>query len=850
MATELTRKIDERAGNIALHPGIVGLVSLTGAFNVSEWRSIAAKDRTTAESIALEQLKDMALVAEGVRAGAGILLQNMILDTKEIDEEILRIAESERIRKPVHLLITPLEFARDLSSFMQFGNQFSLLDEEEQSTALQFGIVTDFGHFSRIMQKDAIRADVHRHWLVDQVSQAFERNLNAAYTHRNQDDALYPIPPQAAIGAKLSVVESLSSGENVMMVSERAKSPNITFSLAIANPEKFIPIEVTSSKGRGEIRSGAITSTSGLLTYLSHQFESLLVKYPLEKSALIFDKYIYKLGIGNFGIQLTAVQSIKTQESFRSKILQVGDIDIAVLRERSSNVNPGLIMELRSGISDARLYEIYQQLSITRNEINDQPPPYTPRKKQRLAAQVMEQLRAKKITLEPVNQEKNNDGLGTIEQAKHKIIEMEIKDGDSFIFLPPSIGARLAGAVHKFADISYIITYLSNLNTQRRSSYSFSRFKFLHRDTQILRQIEWTTDTVLPQVAEFLDYLRGLTREFNTVDLHFQFSHIHPTSSTHSKIQEVGAKIAGILGNEVRRFGVRTRGSSLVDEYHTDDLLKDYSVFEDMLRQNADSTFTEIFYESSPVMRLIADAVVRLIIQHPDIQKIGDTISLLTQEGRMIEIWDNVTEKNDGAISIGRQACVPFNIGMDLTMMAPQLSDVLYRQYISLRYPNSILATLLREHSNLSVHEIFTRFIMNETNVEKRSLMRHHILDEADRVSFSEIEKTNPDITAFDLYVLYELYQFVQSGLSSKKRIPIVVHILETNYNAQQEKARHIWDMVGIPGVPVFRISFDPFSGNIKVLTSPPPEEDKLGQFFSQPDITRTVQKLKEQFGI
>lgn len=847
MATEVIQKIERLGANLASHPGILGLVSLTGAFNVAEWGAIASEKPDVANRIALEQLKDMALVAEGARAGGGIGLQKMVLGTESIDSDKLKQVESDRIHTPVHTLLVDISFARDVSSFLQFGRPFDELEAEDRETALGFGIVTDLGHFSRIMQKDAVATDVHKHWLIGQISQAFERNLNAAFTHRGQDDWLYPIPQGAQVEGSTMPIETSASGEITMIAGERKNAPNVTFGLAIKNSDNFIPVEVAMSEGRGEIRSDTISNPSDLLVYLSHQFESLLTKYPLEKAVFIFDKFVDKLGIGARGIQLTAVQAIKDETGKgRAKIIQVGDIDVAVIREQDITGSADLVREIQSKITDDRLYEIAAQLGLVGSTENERPP-YSQKKRQTLIGKTLGELRAKKLAISPMSQEKDGDGLGGIEQAKHRVSEIEVDSDDSFVLLPPAIGAAVPGVVQEFKTIADVRSFLSGFNGQK-ASMSFPRFKFLTQETQIFKQIEWAPEMILPQLADFTGYIKALKEQFGEVDIHFQFAHIHPTGPTHTRIQEIGAKIAGAVGEEVRRLGAKTRGSSLVDEYHTDDLMADYSIFEAMLRANAGETFTELFYESSPVMRLIADAVARITIQDPRITRVGDTVSLPTDDNRMIEIWDNVTEAPDRSVSVGRQACVPFNIGMDLAMMAPELADASYRRYIELRHPQSMMAQLARENPHLSIHEIFTQFVMAEKNVQARSAHRHHILDEADRASFTEIEHLDGSIASYDLLALYKIYQHIHEGLQSKKRIPLVVHVLETNYNAQQQKARIIWDKVGIAGVPVFRISFDPASGKIEVLTSPPPQEDKLGIFFNQSEVQQVLRDLREKF--
>lgn len=821
----------EQIEKLPYRPGIVSLISLTGAFNVAEWKSIITEKPEAAISASLEQLKDMALVAEGAQAGAGANLQQLILDIKFIDEGELKRVETERVRESAHILLKTVPIALQLNSYLQFGKNINQLTSKEKEISERYGIITDFGHFSRIMQKDIVDDDVKRIWQVKKVGLAFERNLNAAYTHREQ--TLYPVPVKmdTEVAQRIGETEQNEQGQTTMITAERIHAPNVCFGMAITHPENFISLLAYQHEGKGEMHEKTITSTSELLKYLSYQFENLMASYPLEKVALIFDKFLFKIGVENLGIQMAAVQTIKTEAGeARSKILQVGNIGAMVVKQNRESKHQDIISKLKTGnVSNEELMKIATRLILG---FVAETISVTPKQRQRIIGQITTALKNESISIIPFVEEAQEEALGSIIQASHRITEIPVDANDSVVFIPPIISSVIA---HEPIETNYKNrdNLLSRLNSikKEKSRTSFGFHKLITQETQVHRDITWTEESIFSQLEDFFNFMVGLKKEYAEVFAHLQFSHIHPTAPKHSSIQEQGATIAGTIGRFFRENGIETNGSSLIDEYHTDDLMMSYQKFEEMLQSRAGGIFTELMNESSPVMRLVGDAVVRAIMADSRTEVRGDTI-IHKAPGKTVEVWDNISARPRGGFTIGRQACVPFNIGMDISMMVPEMADGLYKKYLQARYPETTLARLVGENPDMSIHQIFTRFIMSEPNIEKRNNIRHRVLDEIDRSTFNEVSEVSPDISAFDLVVLDEMYHKIRLDMETKKRIPIVIHVLESNYNAQQEKAGYIWNLLGFMAIPVFRVSFDPESHKIQLLTSIPPDEDRIGNFL------------------
>lgn len=242
------------------HPAVIALITHVGPFNYREWQEIC-RDQEHAASIAADQLKDYQLIAEGARPGAGReLLQYVIrVSPQEVDLPALNRAEDLRTQVPLVNTYVRNPFMLNTSSYFSSGTDYKGLDcNEETEAAERFSIITDLGHFSRIMQKDIGRKDdVARSWLADEVGVAFERNLNDAFTHRGEgihgEHEIFPVPPLATPEGSIAVTERTPHGQVLSITSERQNAPNVTYMLVMTSPENFKPQTVRISQGRGNI---------------------------------------------------------------------------------------------------------------------------------------------------------------------------------------------------------------------------------------------------------------------------------------------------------------------------------------------------------------------------------------------------------------------------------------------------------------------------------------------------------------------------------------------------------------------------------------------------------------------
>lgn len=843
-------QIKDREVNIRNHPAVVALITHVGPFNYGEWQVICLNPKQ-AESIAIDFLKDMALLVEGAKSGAGKAFQKRVLTAspEEVNLPELIQAENERTEKPLSDTYCKNAFIKDVSSFLLYGKIYQELTDSEQNNAQGFGPVIDLGHFSRIMQKDISTDDVHKKWQVEEVGLALERNLHATFTHRGQEAYgeiadLYPIPGETFTEAKLSTAEY--DQQNVLsVISERQKPPNTSFLIEITAPEHFEPITVKVNEGRGVVSEKKVNNTQEYLSYLSSQFESLLLAYPLEKAALIFDKLVYTIDKGRLKIQLSAIQRVKTaDEQYEAKVLSIGKPAVAILTQDKIPQN-GYEKYLRLDTSDIELIDTAKQVGVKDDDIPI--PPLSKNQKNRLIGKTKSLLNGAQIKFSRlVSSNENDASIGSTVQACHLIQRLPLQGDNLYVLIPSSVASKINpnNLIDKsFPEISDVVSFLTN-SASRSSNLSFSIRKASQGEIQVIKKDSWTSEIVIPQLKKYFEFIQRMQAEYDKIFVSMQFAHLHPTAPKHTGIQEQAADIARIIGEELLKQGILVEGRSLIDEYHTHDRMTDWRKFLSVLEKKAGVFLKGLIQESSPVIRLIGDAHVRMMLDHPNTVVRGGTLEHMMPSGGILEIWDGAQNSN-GELALGRQACVPFNTGMDVVLMEPELADELYNKYLLSRYPESNLAEAIRQNPNISVHAVIAG-IMQDLNLVRRNETRLGFINEVERHSFEELLQVNPDLTGFDLLALYEIHRKIKNDISTKRRFPVVTHILETNYNAQQGKAAYLWEQVGFPEIPIFRISFNPETKKIEVLVSNPPKEDHVGKFLEK--HFDSIQKAKHSF--
>jgi len=834
------------AMQIAQHTPFVALISQTGPFNTTEWLDIVrsgAEEQVGAS--ALDFFKDASLLAEAARAGGGRSFQSHILRSEDgTTQTQLEQIDHQRTHRPVFQLYRDLGIMRNVSAYYVYGRPYDELEVDQQQVADNFGLVTDISHFGRIMGKDGKDVDdVQKTWLVSDFAFALERNLNASFTARAQDEVLYNIPNESIAENDQTVLDRSPEGNVTAIRAQRKTEPNVSFMFSAENARPLAKgVEVPISFGRGDIRMTRIDSTDQLLSYLSTQFDSLLLKYPLEKAALIMDKFIYGRKLGEFGISLSAVQAVRNLEGkMTAKILRVGNAAVGVVRT-SSRVNTEITsLAGNKATGFDQLTGIAEGLQLDINDILVMSSEV--KKRDRLVGRIMQAAKEQSLDFSVQFDEPVSDSrLGTIQQAEHYVEEVEIDKNTSFILIPPSI-AGTAYADNSLRNPKEAGKLASALNAIS-PGYSFSQERFAADKIQVLDNSPWTQELVVSQLTEFIGKMRELSGKYGEVAIYEQIAHHHPTQAVHGPKQEHSAYIGRVLAEAFGMPNIKVRAGSLVDEYHTSDLKGDYSEFNKRIGQIAGGMFEGTFLESSPRMRILGDALVRMLMSDQNTSIIGGTVVHAMPDGRTLELWD-AAMSSAGEFTPGRQACVPFELGMDLALMHPELADDLYLKYLLTRFPQSMLAEFTRTSGRKDSDALMVENIMiPENDIIARNARRMEALNQLDRDSFAEIWQTNPDITAFDIYALDVMYRRLKSDMDSGKRFPVVIHVLETNYNAQQSKSGWLWNQIGIPGIPIYRVSFDSASKKVRILESSAPEEDRMGQWL---DKNRTVvEKIRE----
>lgn len=822
---------------IANNPAFIALISQTGPFNTAEWINfVESNPPEKVAATALDFFKDASLMAEAARPHGGRNFQTHLLGQQyQVDVKLLEAFDHQRTKTPVFELYRQMGIMRDISAFYVFGKAYTELDASQQAIVDDFGLITDISHFGRIMGKDGKDVDdIQKTWLVADFAFALERNLNASFTSRGQDEVLFNVPNKAVAENYQTVMDRSPKGEVVAMRSQRKTEPNVSFMFSIEQPQVITAenIEVPVSFGRGDIRMIKMETTEQLLSYLSTQFDSLLLNYPLEKAALIIDKFIYGRKLDRFGISLAAVQAVKDLHGqMTAKILRVGNAGVGIISSEQT-ANQEIVAKAQNkdtSMEDLMIIARDMQLDITDiDAITNQG-----KKRNLLVGRIMQSAKSSRTSVEiRFTGEENEARLGTIQQAAHVIETIKIDEGTSFLFLPPAIAAKANTdqEIAKANNQANIAKALNKISPQ----YAFTQERFTRNRLQTLDNSPWTEEMINSQLAEFREYIEQQAQEYNEVSLFIQHSHIHPTQATHGPKQEHGAHIARIFADSLRAGNISIKSGCLVDEYHTSDLMKDYNWFDGVLAGIAGEMYSGIFLESSARMRLFGDALVRMLMGDENTTIQGGTVVYKMPEGRTLELWD-AAMTGEGEFTPGRQACVPFELGMNLALMHPELADNLFVAYLLKRYPNSALAKFVSESGRTDSDRLMVENIMMaEKDIMARNAKRMAALSELERSSFAEIWQTNPDITAFDIYAMDVLYRTLKSDLDEKRRKPIVIHVLETNYNAQQSKSGWLWSQFGIPGLPIYRISFDSASKTIKVLESPAPSEARLGEWLDK----------------
>lgn len=862
---DLLPRVDQ-PGSLAGRHSTIALITHVGPFNYTAWAGIS-ENPVRADEIAREYIKDTALLIEGANPGAGRNFQRMLATVTDADVDLptLMVAEDERTTAVLGQRYIRNPFMRDISSYLMSGVPYAGLDcDAERDNADGFATVYDLGHFSRIMQIDMAREgnrdDLKKLAIVQNVARELERNLHTAFTNRGQGvhggiAEQYPVPSDANTEGGVIIAERASDGQAISVIKEKRTAPNISFMLTLKHPQNFGGQDISVSQGRGEHETQRAETTEELLTHLAAQFEVLLTAYTLEKAALLFDKFVYKTVDGDLGLTMAVAQRVKTENgAHKMKVLTIGDTAVAVVDEKRGSAENAadIIAKLRADTPDDELLATAIQAGLTEADLprSINGSGLGKSQKGQLIGKTRAALNRSEARVTHFIAGGDSDAsVGSFEQAPHRITEIELEGQnprEAFVLVPPSIASkvdaqRIIGQSFKSAgDVSINLV-------QRKpdgASVALPTQKAIVPGIQIIRKTGWSRDEVISQIDPYLRKVEGFQSQYARVDASFQYAHFHPTGRKHTWIQEQATDIAEIVGTHLKSLGVGVEGRALADEYHTTDRMDDWNTYYSMLRDRSPSVFTEFIQESSPVMRLVGDAFIRrmLLDSNTFIQK-SQLVHDMTDGYSRLELWDGAVDTN-GQPARGRQACVPFNVGMDVVLMDPAKAEALFKKYILNRYPDSQLSQIARTNPDETIHDVIAE-IMKERDIAIRNKKRLAAINEVDRHSFAELMTPAPDSTAFDLVILDELRNGITDDVEAKKRIPLVTHVLETNYDMQHKKAAYMWENYGFPKVPVYRISFNPDSRKIKLLTSHPPQTDPWAEFL---DTNRDViQQVRQE---
>jgi len=263
------------------------LVSLLGAFNYDVGMSM---EPGQLHQVYQQLVKRLALVAEAAVTGGG----------EQLFRLVTRLGKDELLDREGMM---PL-----FEAVLLFGKPYGDLTAEQRQVAGQYQLSDEQGHFSRIMDVDALAGIKRQVGVTDAGNPLIARMLLNAARYREDIGviAYYPLPHEP-------IVEAARFRGNL------ASQARVNY--------PYVACVISASDAT-------------LARDLIEIYRRLITQYPLEITFLMMEEWLMSMGIEDVGVSFVAVQVIcKGDGQFEAKLVNVGGGAVAIRGSQSRIVH-------------------------------------------------------------------------------------------------------------------------------------------------------------------------------------------------------------------------------------------------------------------------------------------------------------------------------------------------------------------------------------------------------------------------------------------------------------------------------------------------------------------------------
>lgn len=828
--SDIRGKGAELSGLYPVAPVSKTLLSRVGAYDAPALESLEAG---FSEKYWRRVIKILGLVAEHSRPGQGGRLHDYVLRNRG---GAANIAESVG-----RLLLGKSAGGRIMDS------QAGLKSGEY--------VVDECGHFSAIMDLDAIRGEQGRvkskHVVGELPDYMADRLLRRLFLMvASEHESSKPVKSYPAGANPVAEVGAGFTGEDCAGQS-RKSYPNVAALISLKNPDPSAKLRLDFEVRGGDGVYRTECREKSAVAGLSHVWGRLIEHYPLEEAALFLDLFSSQPRLAGGGCPdylepaITAVQAYSRGRGkpLKLKMLNAGgggaivlkkpeDSITSVINDDSALVDAAKESGFRDFKCDAGLLSGEWRQSLIDHVLLERAgkegfeeipsKPLTTKQRSRLVRQLSdaEELGVEYVHMRGLTGDPGH--LGSQFQSRHTVSEITVPDRCSVVLLGP----HSARALSKFG--SGMLEELANM--ARRESRSlvgalkqasgltgelgenqFHRFEVDKSRIGVVRRHRWRRETEMrrPQVKALISRLSGLSGG-GGLDLKLQFGHIHSDRPA-GKEQLMTAKYSGWLAERLRGEGFAVEPLTLVDNLHVPDVI-DYGKYRESLGKSGLTPERYVLEDALPIGVLAVGVCQKMLASKglkDRVRKVGGSVHLELDDTN-VALYEGVSEK-DG-VWRGRVACVPFNWACDYYLHNTQLVDKEFFRYLEKSRPDSELLRLHRSEPGLSYHELVLKHVYGVSGFSERQARKDEVVDSA----VPPFNHPGHDFTGLVDGV------FEASRQSDSK--PAALYVIEGFYLAQWDKYKAFKEALSenVPGVPeleVLRFGMDFGTGSIQALS-------------------------------